>query len=265
MPFTEPSFRGGSLHFKIMIKEEKSILPLTRRIERGTTGICVEYTIEAISKPQYIHSAQTMGVRNTIEEQIMERLWHYPNGRLNLSFLSAAQDVEPRAYYGITVAYKTSPDYRFLSRIFAWLFNFSPDEALVAADFQRAYGSALGDHIFEKWRGYRMDLTKMIGYFGTDYEKGQKFFSLVMEKVVQYEERINTVRRSREPSFEPYSSISDDGEKEAGREASADACRSEPRGEAGAGACRTGKGNPCGAPAVAGGLDTSGPNAVAAP
>lgn len=219
------------------------IAPIVRRIQ-GLTGIWVEYAIESITKPEYICSARTKEVQHRIEDAIMERLFHHPEGSLTFDQKSSPVDIQPQAYYVIGVRYYTAPDYQFIARIFGWLYNFSPSEALTVEDFQRAYGPALGEHIYsEKWRGWNMDITKMIGYFGTDYKKGQKFFNLIMEKVVLYEKRCKDTDRwiSKEPFERAASFVSGDRQAEELGTAAVD----ELQGKAGNGAPGSVKANPC--------------------
>lgn len=150
-----------------------------------TVDIRVEQPVDGITALHCLRTARTLSreIRQGIEELLPQK----PDGDF---VMDGGKD-------GCTlrVSYMTVPDYRFLSRIGAWHYNFSPDEALVVADFRRAYGSALGEHFYGKWTGFGRDISRMIGYFGTDCAKGQAFMNIIMERVVQYEKRIANLKR----------------------------------------------------------------------
>lgn len=151
----------------------------------ATEEIRVECPVDGTTALHCLRTARTLS--REIRQGIAERLPQKPDGDF---IMDGGNDG-----CAVHISYMTVPDYRFLSRIWAWLYNFSPDEALGEADFRRAYGPALGEHFYGKWTGYGRDISCMIGYFGTDCAKGQAFMNIIMERVVQYEKRIANLKR----------------------------------------------------------------------
>ena len=156
----------------------------TDRIHAGY-GNTVQYTVTHASDKDFVVDGNYNGLNMTIRKEIMYRL---ANGRPQDEFSTSAYTPSGSILY-IRLRYHAIPDYLVFQRIFRWWYNFAGEEALTPEDFRAAYGKVQGDHIYEKWIGFHRDLTKMVGYLGDDYGKGQLFFGMVMEKVLLFENR----------------------------------------------------------------------------
>ena len=83
------------------------------------------------------------------------------------------------------------PDYRQLNRIFMWEYNRDSTEILTEDMFKKAFGYNLGAHYYSKWiHTYEYNIPNMITYLREDLQEGQKFISMIMSKVVQYNTRL---------------------------------------------------------------------------
>ncbi len=100
--------------------------------------------------------------------------------------LHTLQGHEPLQYAG---RWQVIPDYRQLLRIFRWWYNYGLGEALTQQAFEGAYGKRMGEHYWEKWCLYERSISRMIGYFGTSINEGQKFLDMLMDAVARYEIR----------------------------------------------------------------------------
>lgn len=159
-------------------------------------GVVAEFTFEAVSDPELVEQIRNPFLHYLIHTEIREQVsWGHTNGR-HVFNMELRPQVNGRKFFEAAVSYSVVPEYRMLSRIFAWWYNYNSDEALSPEDFREAYGPALGDHIYSKWQFFNRDLTRMIGYFGTEEVKGQKFLCMLMRRVVQYEERMEELSRA---------------------------------------------------------------------
>ncbi|MDR3266002.1 MAG: hypothetical protein LBT24_00315 [Tannerella sp.] len=74
-------------------------------------------------------------------------------------------------------------------RIVLWEYNRNMDETLMEELFIRYFGKCFGSHFYSKWKYYDCSFMKMVGYFGTSTENGQKFCDMVLEQITKYEQR----------------------------------------------------------------------------
>lgn len=88
-------------------------------------------------------------------------------------------------------SWRIIPDYNQWKRVFAWWYSHDFNEALSQDDFIRCYGRWKGSHYFGKWASVERNIPKMIGYIGDNMEEGRIFLDMVMQKVRQFEKRIN--------------------------------------------------------------------------
>jgi hypothetical protein len=80
--------------------------------------------------------------------------------------------------------------HQLMWRIVRWNYNRYPEESLTEECFIKIFGGCFGKHFYSKWvHTYEFDFMKMVGYFGTSTDNGQKFCDMVMETVEQYEQR----------------------------------------------------------------------------
>ena len=87
--------------------------------------------------------------------------------------------------------WRVIPDYRLWKRIFSWWYSHDFNEALSFNDFTQCYGTWKGGHYFDKWASFERNIPKMIGYIGNNMEEGRAFLDMLMQKVRQFENRIN--------------------------------------------------------------------------
>ena len=80
--------------------------------------------------------------------------------------------------------------YDLFFRVYRWWYNHNFDEALTEGLFQERYGRRMGSHYYEKWKSCGRNIWQMVGYFGNDCKNGRVFMDMVMDKVMQYENRI---------------------------------------------------------------------------
>jgi hypothetical protein len=80
-------------------------------------------------------------------------------------------------------------NHQLMWRIVLWEYNRYAEEALTEELFIRYYGKCDGSHFYSKWKYYDCHFMKLIGYFGSSTENGQKFCDMVMEQVIKYEQR----------------------------------------------------------------------------
>jgi hypothetical protein len=83
-----------------------------------------------------------------------------------------------------------------LWRIVLWEYNRGIDERLTEELFIRYFGQCDGSHFYSKWKHYDYNFMKMIGYFGSSTDNGQKFCNMVAEQINQYEKRINAWKQN---------------------------------------------------------------------
>lgn len=83
------------------------------------------------------------------------------------------------------------PDYNQWRRVFRWWYSHDFNEALSSDDFVGCYGKWKGQHYFDKWASFERNIPQMIGYLGDNIKEGRAFLDMVMQKVRQYENRIN--------------------------------------------------------------------------
>jgi hypothetical protein len=83
------------------------------------------------------------------------------------------------------------PDYQQLNRIFMWEYNRDATEILTEDMFKKAFGNNQGAHYYSKWvYTYEYSIPNMITYLRGNEFEGQKFMSMIMGKVVQYNTRL---------------------------------------------------------------------------
>ena len=88
-------------------------------------------------------------------------------------------------------SWRIIPDYDLFRRIYSWWYSHDFNEALSSADFIEAYGNWKGSHYFNKWKSVERSIPKMIGYIGNNMNEGRAFLNMLMQKVRQFENRIN--------------------------------------------------------------------------
>ncbi len=82
-------------------------------------------------------------------------------------------------------------NYNLLVRIVLWLNNYGEAEGLTEELFHEVFGEVQGGHYYSKWiHTYRMNLLKMIGYFGKHDPDGELFLTMVETQMNRYERRI---------------------------------------------------------------------------
>jgi hypothetical protein len=80
--------------------------------------------------------------------------------------------------------------HELLWRIVLWEYNRGMDESLTEDLFIRRFGKCDGSHFYSKWKHYDYSFMKMIGYFGSSRDNGQKFCDMVAEQINKYEQRM---------------------------------------------------------------------------
>lgn len=159
-------------------------------------GNVVEYSIIAVSDIEYADRTDYPGLVRTIRKEIAERLIrNEPQGCFSTSAYVAKEGKDPLTILTVRVSYLTIPDYEIFRRIFAWWYNYDVPEALSESDFRNAYGENTGSHIFSIWKIVNYDITSMVGYLGNDQGKGQKFLSMIMNHVQQFEQNLFKAER----------------------------------------------------------------------
>jgi len=81
-------------------------------------------------------------------------------------------------------------NHNLMWRIILWQSNHYTNEGLTEELFIKFFGKPDGCHFYKKWMfTYKRNLMDMFGYFGMEYDKGQKFCDMLMQQVLKYELR----------------------------------------------------------------------------
>lgn len=84
-------------------------------------------------------------------------------------------------------------NHNLLYRIGAWNYNRRPEESLTLELFVENYGKVQGEHYYSKWMDYySQHFINMVGYLNSNSKEAQIFCDMIMQKVKQYEQRIQS-------------------------------------------------------------------------
>ena len=154
-------------------------------------GHYLELSISEVSHPEardYIHEDCFDAIScNSIVTQIAEGI---ETGVFSIPKYLMLEDGK-KTLVGIKGRWIRLPDYQQLNRIFMWEYNRDATEIITEDMFKTAFGNNQGAHYYSKWiHTYEYNIPNMITYLRGDRQEGQKFMSMIMSKVVQYNTRL---------------------------------------------------------------------------
>lgn len=106
-------------------------------------------------------------------------------------------DTDPETLVTLRGTWRIVPDFTLWKRVFRWSYCRGLSESLTEAMFTKAYGLHKGAHSFSKWKGYRCNIEKMVGYLSGSIRELEQFMGMVMEKVQEYESRLEKAKENK--------------------------------------------------------------------